>query len=113
MTTYVVDDGGQQCLHITEELTIYTAAAIKAVLQAALASPGLTAVDLAGVTEIDTAGLQVLLAAQRSATAQGRPLGLGGCSDAVRDGLALCDLRDRFGRFEHLATPATARHEGC
>lgn len=92
MNSHAVEDGGVQRLHIADDLTVYTATAIKSLMQAALAAPGALELDLTGVAAIDTAGLQLLLAAQRSATAQGRQLGLGAPSEAVRDSLALCAL---------------------
>lgn len=92
MTTNVIQHDGHTCLHITKELTIYTAAAIKAVMQAAMTSSDPVKFDLGGVTEIDTAGLQLLLAANRTATGLGRPLSFTACSEAVSECLALSGL---------------------
>lgn len=48
------------------ELTIYTAAEIKAALAEAMETSSAIEVDLSGVTEIDTAGLQLMLIAKRN-----------------------------------------------
>jgi anti-anti-sigma factor len=58
-------------LRIAGELTIFRAVELK---QALLAVPAPQEVDLSGVTEIDTAGLQLLILAKR--TAQAQQLGL-------------------------------------
>jgi anti-sigma B factor antagonist len=49
-----------------------------------------TRLDLDGVTEIDTAGLQLLLIARRTAAARRRPLTLSAVSPVVRSVLELC-----------------------
>ncbi len=66
------------------ELTIQRAAELKPVLvQAARAEAPL--IDLSGVTELDTAGVQLLLLARRVAAARGVPLRLAAASEAVRE----------------------------
>lgn len=52
-------------LALTGELTIYTAAEVKAALADAMATGDALEIDLAGITEIDTAGLQLMLIAKR------------------------------------------------
>lgn len=54
-------------LSLSGELTIYTAGEVKATLAAAMESADSLEIDLFGVTEIDTAGLQLLLMAKRTA----------------------------------------------
>ncbi|MEJ7138406.1 STAS domain-containing protein [Amphibiibacter pelophylacis] len=62
-------------LAIQGDLTIYRAAELRQTLLTALAQPGDTlALDLSGVTELDSAGLQLLLSARRTAQAGGRTL---------------------------------------
>jgi len=79
------------------ELTIYRAAELKATLLAALAGGnGAIEIDLGGVTEIDSAGVQLLLAARRSAQAAQRAFALVGESDAVADVFRLLDLGAHF-----------------
>jgi len=48
------------------ELTIYTVAEIKAALGEAMEADNEIEVDLSGVTEIDTAGLQLMLIVKRN-----------------------------------------------
>lgn len=84
-------------LHIDGEMTIYRAAELKPQLLEALAGAGELEVDLAGVTEIDTAGLQVLMLAKQTAAATGRSLRLTGHSPAVVDVFEMLDLASYFG----------------
>lgn len=77
-------------LRVEGELTIYRAAELKAELLAA------AELDLAAVTEIDTAGVQLLLLARREAQALGRSWAIAGRSSAVVDALALLGLSDQL-----------------
>jgi anti-anti-sigma factor len=79
-------------LRIDGELTIYRAQELMRPLvdAAAHATPG--GIDLRGVTEIDTAGVQLLLLAARAARAAGGPLRITGCSDVVAEALALLGI---------------------
>ncbi len=83
-------------LAIEGELTIYTAADSKPKLLAALQAPA-TEFDLSQVTEIDSAGLQLLLLAKREARITGIDLSFTGHSSAVIDCFDLCDLGAAFG----------------
>lgn len=84
-------------LRLDGELTIYRAAELKPALLAPL-DPGRTLeVDLAGVTELDTAGLQLLMLAKKTAQAQGGALKLTGHSAAVVDVFELLGLAGWFG----------------
>ncbi len=64
---------------------------------AALASGEALTLDLSGVTEIDCAGVQLLLLAQREAGHQGSKLLLQQHSPAVLDAFALLGLAGHFG----------------
>jgi anti-anti-sigma factor len=82
---------------LTGELTIQTAGERRATLVEALDAAERSAataleLDLAGVNELDTAGLQLLLGAQREAAHLGRPLRLSAMSQAVTDVLAIAHL---------------------
>ncbi|HEY4365807.1 MAG TPA: STAS domain-containing protein [Steroidobacteraceae bacterium] len=81
-------------VHIEGEMTIYSAATM---LRDALAAVGATtddvAFDLTQVSELDTAGVQILLAARNLAQQQGRTFGIVAASAATRDVLALCGLK--------------------
>ena len=84
-------------LRIEGELTIYRAAELKDALIAPLASGATLEVDLAGVTELDTAGLQLLMLAKKCAQAQGGNLRLTGHSAAVVDVFELLGIAGWFG----------------
>jgi len=81
-------------LKIDGELTIFRAAELKPVL---LAEPALTEIDLSGVTDLDTAGVQLLMLAKKTALAQGRELRLSGHSPAVLDVFELLNVAAYFG----------------
>ncbi|MES2257713.1 MAG: STAS domain-containing protein [Pseudomonadota bacterium] len=82
---------------IEGELNIYRAADIKAMLHGALQRCATLEVDLAGVTEIDSAGLQVLMLTKQLARSDGRALHLLGHSPAVLEVFELLDLGAWFG----------------
>jgi anti-anti-sigma factor len=70
-------------LFIEGELTLRRACELKQSLLARLARAQVLEVDLADVTEIDSAGLQLLLMARREARASGREVRLVSPSPAV------------------------------
>lgn len=78
------------------ELTIYNAADTKLRLAEVLGRPGNLAVDLSAVTEVDSAGLQLLILARREATRLGKALHCLGISPAVRETLDFCHLAGLF-----------------
>ena len=85
---------------IDGELTIYRAAELAAAMAAALAGVArgdALELDLSEVAEMDCAGVQLLLAARRSADESGRTLRLAGRSAAVDEVLAILRLADHFG----------------
>ena len=67
-------------LRIEGELTIFRAMELK---PAVLATPPVTKIDLSGVTDLDSAGLQLLMLAKKTARAQKRDVTLVGHSPAV------------------------------
>jgi len=79
-------------LEIEGELTIHTAADRRVVLMALADAGGDLELDLSGVTELDTAGLQLLLLARREAARGGGRLTLSAVSRAVADVLAIAHL---------------------
>lgn len=91
------DTASPAALRIDGELTIYRAAELKDALIAPLAAGGTLDVDLAGVTELDTAGLQLLMLAKKTAQASGGALRLSGHSAAVVDVFELLGLAGWFG----------------
>ncbi|NHZ37041.1 STAS domain-containing protein [Massilia rubra] len=79
-------------LRLEPELTIYSAAQLRQTLVDALVARAPLTLDLTDVCEVDSAGVQVLLAAIRHAGAQGVPLQLAGHSAAVQEAFALLGL---------------------
>ncbi len=84
-------------LAIDGELTIYRAAELCANLKAAMGEGGDLELDLAAVTEIDCAGIQLLMAAKKTAQAAGGELHLVGHSPAVLEVFEILDLASHFG----------------
>jgi anti-anti-sigma factor len=79
------------------EMTIYAAQALKDELLAPLAQCETAELDLSGVSEIDAAGLQLLILAKTEAQERGKTLVITGHSPAVLEVLDLCDLEGFFG----------------
>lgn len=88
---------GLQLLQIEGELSIYTAAELKAQLLPYLAQPGELEIDLAQVSELDGAGLQLLILAKHEAARVGATLRLARHSRAVLEVFDLCNLAAFFG----------------
>lgn len=85
-------------LAIRGEFTIFTAQDLKDRLMTAIdAGPTEITIDLADVTEIDTAGIQLMLLTKREAAAAGKNARFVRHSDAVLDLIDLCDLVSQFG----------------
>ena len=79
------------------ELTITQAAASRDLLVDALcATSGDLALDLSGLTDIDSAGIQLLLALRRSVAARGGTLHLQRPSAEVRAALTVLGLDERL-----------------
>lgn len=88
MEGFVFDrDAG--CLFISGELTIYQAAQARTQLLKALESGSLQSLDLAGVTEIDSAGLQLLICVRKLLSPAPTIIN---ASEPVRSALALMCL---------------------
>ena len=79
------------------ELTIYRAADLKLEVLAALRQARVLEIDLSGVIELDSAGLQVLMLAKQTATAERRELRLLKHSPAVVEIFEMLDLGAFFG----------------
>lgn len=84
-------------IRIDGELSIYRAAELKETLLAAVRDHAAVEIDLSGVTEFDTAGVQLLLLAKREALAAQRTLTLTRHSPVVVEVLELLDLVGHFG----------------
>lgn len=72
-------------LQLQGELTIYRAEELKPVLLAALADANPLVIDLSEVTELDTAGVQLLMLIKKTAQLQQRELQLVRHSPAVTE----------------------------
>ena len=86
-------------LTLEGDLTIYEASLHKAMLQEALEQAGADGLelDLSQVSEIDAAGLQILLLAQKESQRLLRPLIITDANAAVRETISFCHLQDFFG----------------
>jgi anti-sigma B factor antagonist len=84
-------------LRIDGDMTIYRALELKQTLLDAVQTHAKVELDLSAITEIDTAGVQLLMLAKRAAQAAGRELRLVGHSPAVVEVFQLFDLAAFFG----------------
>ncbi|MYM21367.1 STAS domain-containing protein [Duganella sp. FT135W] len=82
---------------IDGEMTIYRAADLKVTVLDALRKTRVLEIDLSGVTELDTAGLQVLMLAKQTAAVDQRELRLLQHSPAVVEIFEMLDLVAFFG----------------
>jgi anti-sigma B factor antagonist len=92
-----VDVDGVTHLALDGELTIYRAADLKVEVLEALRKAATLEIDLSGVSELDTAGLQVLMLAKQTAQAEQRTLRLAQHSPAVLEIFEMLDMGAFFG----------------
>jgi anti-sigma B factor antagonist len=88
---------GVTLLHIEGDMTIYNAAELKDELIKLVSQPGEHEIDLSGVGEMDSAGLQLLILAKREAARLKTILHFNGHSRAVLDVINLCNMAAYFG----------------
>jgi anti-sigma B factor antagonist len=88
---------GHRKVKIDGAMTIYDAAAGKKVLLDALEGAHELEIDVSGVTELDTAGLQLLVLVKREALARGKRANLVAHSPAVLEVLDCYRLAAYFG----------------
>ena len=79
------------------ELTIYTAAEQKRQLMKAIDGQKNIEVDLSKITEMDTAGLQLLILAKLESQRRELPLSIVGHSQAVVEVIDICNMSGFFG----------------
>ena len=84
-------------VEIKGELNIFTAASLRQLLLDAFAAGTEVEVDLSQVSEMDSAGMQLLVAAKRESALIGKPLRYTGHSPAVIDLIERCDLAGHLG----------------
>ncbi len=82
---------------VTGEMTIYHAAEMKGELLSCLGHGTEVEIDLSEVSEMDTAGFQLLLLAKREAAKVGKPLRLVAHSTATLEVLDLYNMASYFG----------------
>lgn len=95
---------GHSALRIEGEMTIYRAEELKRALIGPLLNAEQLEVDLSGVTEVDSVGLQLLLLAKRTARSMQGEFRLVGHSPAVLEVFDLLKLAAYFG--DDLVIPA-------
>lgn len=98
MTVTMTPRANEPCHFTIEgEMTIYNALELKDKLLAPLDQCAHMEIDLAGVSEIDSAGLQLLVMVKNEARARGKTLRISGHSPAVLEVLDVCKLEGFFG----------------
>jgi anti-sigma B factor antagonist len=98
MTVTMTQKSTDPCHFTIEgEMTIYNALELKDKLLALLDQCAHMEIDLAGVIEIDSAGLQLLVMAKNEARARGKTLHICRHSPAVLEVLDICNLEGFFG----------------
>ncbi len=93
-----------QAIRIEGEWTIHAAATLRDSLLQQV-TEGAHVFDLGAVTEMDSAGLQLLLAAQRSLARQGREMVLTACSPVVTQVLKTYGLDSDLRGVDALTDP--------
>jgi len=91
-------------LSLAEDLTIYHALEQKNILLEALRSTEDLELDLLKVSEIDTAGLQLLILLKKEAQSTGKRVSIVAHSQAVRSVIDFCNLATELG--DPLVIPA-------
>jgi anti-sigma B factor antagonist len=94
---------------VNGEMTIYTAAECRPLLLQCLALCREAEIDLSGVTDIDSAGVQLLIQAKREGAAHGKPVRLVGHSAEVQEIIDLFQLAGPFG--DPMVMPHQASHQ--
>lgn len=97
MTISIETSNGVCRAHVAGEMTIYHATEMKGELLPCFDNCSELEIDLSEVSEIDTAGFQLLLLAKRAATSTGKSLHLVAHSPAILELLELLDMTSYFG----------------
>ena len=99
-----INKKGQGRMAIEEDMTVYNAPLQKTLLLDAVGSCKELELDLSGVSDMDTAGFQVLLLAKRESMHAGKTLRISAHSKAVTQLLDLYNMASYFG--DPLVIPA-------
>jgi anti-sigma B factor antagonist len=86
-----------QRLVIVEDMTIYHSNELKTRLLTALASYSVLELDLSGVSEMDTAGFQLLLMIKKEAARQNKQARIVAHSPVVREVVDFFNMAAQFG----------------
>jgi anti-anti-sigma factor len=86
-----------QLLKLVEDLTIYHALVQKQTLLDALAATDKLELDLSQVSEMDTAGLQLLILLKKEAQRAGKCVSIVAHSQAVSSLIDFCNMAADFG----------------
>lgn len=97
MPVNIENEGSTSKVVIDGEMTIYTAQELKESLQPHLKEAKEIEIDLSQVTEMDGAGLQLMLATKLESIANGSQLRFTAHSNTVLDVLTVTDLVRFFG----------------
>jgi len=109
MTSGNEHQGTSATFRVDGEMTIYRAAELKQSLLEALIQSTDLEIDLSAVTELDTAGVQILIMLKAHAQATQRKLRLAAHSPAVLDVFELLNLAAYFGDPLLISSSATRR----
>lgn len=97
LTYHSTKHDGQPSLRLTGVLTIYTVTQARSEIPARMAKHGAQELDLSGLEELDTAGVQLLLWLKRDMAGRGTVLALTRHSPAVVEALDQLKLTAAFG----------------
>ena len=97
MNVKIAKKGGCCRIGMEGEMTIYAATQIKESLLSAMAGCTELEINLGQVSEIDSAGLQLLALVKREAADSNKPLHFVAHSQAVLGMLDMCNLAGVFG----------------
>lgn len=108
MAISIETNGGICQLRVDDEMTIYNAVEFRQALLANLPVCAEMEINLSGVGEMDTAGLQMLLLAKREAAVYGKKLRLVAHSQATLEVLDLFNMAGYFGDPVVMPSPQKA-----
>ena len=94
---FQVTRAAPETLQVSGALTFATAAQALSAINAAVASDGCRQVDLAGVTQSDSAGLACVLAVLADASERGRPLAMHNVPEGMRILARVCEVDGLLG----------------
>ena len=93
----VESNNGQCSIRVESGMTIYEAQEINAKLKQHIDACEAIELNLEGVSEIDTAGVQVLLVAKRAAEKRGKVFNITSHSEAVVQVFEMLNIAHEFG----------------